>query len=620
MAGEGGGGGIAVTTKPPFSLGSLLGAELGWGSSLRWAGARPNRGEHTINFLRVPLRLERFISFGHAVCADLFLFHFTWLPLRFAYAVAAGCAALGRAVAKRGGGQQRGPSFGRAQVYDLLKGAILITATLVLGLVQVSRVYHYIRGEAVIKLYVVYNVLGVVDALFSSLGQDIMDALYRTTRDHLQSWHDDDGQAAATPTPTAAAVTSVAATAAPPSGAGTLSGRATLLRLAAHFTIAVGYVTLHACVIFVQIVCLNVAMNSKNNALLTLLVSSNFVELKGTVFKRFEAENLFQVACSDAVERFTLSLFLVLIGLQELTSWAALARILPSICVIWGAEVAVDYVKHSFTSKFNRLSADLFTTFSAILAHDIIAVRQRIANSLDPTHACVRRLGLATLPLACVVLRMAMAKVGPAWLPRLDSLPGWVAIATFFAVLFAAKTLLNMLLLLHAAAVIREQQDILGWAVVRATPQLAAAAAAAVAASAAARSGSAAAPAALPRSASGAAAAPSATSSVSASLGGSAQLLPLTSTSEWGSAPGEGSGSPSPHYGGGGGGGGAAGGLRRRKPPRHSTATSAATSRGGEAGDGVAGGEEAESVEALLMMEQISTVDRWALRAKGIPV
>ena len=35
---------------------------------------------------------------------------------------------------------------------DLIKGAIFITATSALGAVQVSRVYHYIRGEAIIKL------------------------------------------------------------------------------------------------------------------------------------------------------------------------------------------------------------------------------------------------------------------------------------------------------------------------------------------------------------------------------------------------------------------------------------------------------------------------------------
>ena len=47
-----------------------------------------------------------------------------------------------------------------------------------------------------------------------------------------------------------------------------------------------------------MVLTLNVAINSFNNALLTLLLSNQFVEIKGSVFKRFEKENLFQLACS----------------------------------------------------------------------------------------------------------------------------------------------------------------------------------------------------------------------------------------------------------------------------------------------------------------------------------
>ncbi len=41
-----------------------------------------------------------------------------------------------------------------------------------------SRVYHSIRGQAVLKLYVVYNVLEICDKLCCSLGVDILDALF----------------------------------------------------------------------------------------------------------------------------------------------------------------------------------------------------------------------------------------------------------------------------------------------------------------------------------------------------------------------------------------------------------------------------------------------------------
>lgn len=55
-------------------------------------------------------------------------------------------------------------------------------------------------------------------------------------------------------------------------------------------------------VLFFQMVTLNVAVNSYSNALLTLLISNQFVEIKGSVFKKFEKENLFQLSCSGRLE------------------------------------------------------------------------------------------------------------------------------------------------------------------------------------------------------------------------------------------------------------------------------------------------------------------------------
>jgi hypothetical protein len=54
---------------------------------------------------------------------------------------------------------------------------------------------------------------------------------------------------------------------------------------------------------------------------LTLLVSNQFVEIKQSVFKKFEKENLFQVSCSDVVERVQVG-WLVLIGIWNFSELA----------------------------------------------------------------------------------------------------------------------------------------------------------------------------------------------------------------------------------------------------------------------------------------------------------
>jgi hypothetical protein len=55
-----------------------------------------------------------------------------------------------------------------------------------------------------------------------------------------------------------------------------------------------------------QAVTLNVAINSHNNALLTLLISNNFVEIKGNVFKRLGKENLHKLAYLGERQSFRL--------------------------------------------------------------------------------------------------------------------------------------------------------------------------------------------------------------------------------------------------------------------------------------------------------------------------
>ena len=70
-------------------------------------------------------------------------------------------------------------------------------------------------------------------------------------------------------------------------------------------------------VLFYMVMTLNVAVNSYSNALLTLLLSNQFVEIKGSVFKKFEKENLFQLSCADIVERFQLSVFMSIIIIRN---------------------------------------------------------------------------------------------------------------------------------------------------------------------------------------------------------------------------------------------------------------------------------------------------------------
>jgi hypothetical protein len=60
-------------------------------------------------------------------------------------------------------------------------------------------------------------------------------------------------------------------------------------------------VVAHSLVKTYQLISLNVAINSYDHSLLTLLVSNQFVEIKGAVFKRFEKQDLFQITCAGGL-------------------------------------------------------------------------------------------------------------------------------------------------------------------------------------------------------------------------------------------------------------------------------------------------------------------------------
>ncbi|KAJ4359709.1 uncharacterized protein N0V89_000265 [Didymosphaeria variabile] len=288
---------------------------------------------------------------------------------------------------------------------DMLKGALVVVSCVVLMRFDASRMYHGIRGQSAIKLYVIYNVLEVCDRLLSALGQDVLECLF--SRETLDRNPD---------------------------------GRSKLLRPLWIFVLALVYNVAHATALFYQVITLNVAVNSYSNALLTLLMSNQFVEIKSTVFKRFEKENLFQITCADIVERFQLWLMLLIIAMRNIVEVGGLsigapsfssvftggntttsaplsaasilpmsftifpkwmAQVLSPFLLVLGSEMVVDWLKHAYITKFNQTKPEVYEKFLDVLAKDYYSdafVDQNLT----------RRLGLPVIPLSCLFVRAAI--------------------------------------------------------------------------------------------------------------------------------------------------------------------------------------------------------------------
>ncbi|MEJ1274555.1 transmembrane anterior posterior transformation 1 [Cricetulus griseus] len=192
--------------------------------------------------------------FGIFLCLDAFLYVFTLLPLRV-------FLALFRLFTLPCYGLRDRRLLQPAQVCDILKGVILIICYFMMHYVDYSMMYHLIRGQSVIKLYIIYNMLEVADRLFSSFGQDILDALYWTATEPKER-------------------------------------KRAHIGVIPHFFMAVLYVY-HLWVLF------------------------------------------------------------------------------PDVCMVIASEIAVDIVKHAFITKFNDITADVYSEYRASLAFDLVSSRQK---------------------------------------------------------------------------------------------------------------------------------------------------------------------------------------------------------------------------------------------------
>ncbi|XP_033489113.1 transmembrane anterior posterior transformation protein 1 homolog isoform X2 [Epinephelus lanceolatus] len=383
------------------SLTRFISAELTRGYFLEHNEAKyTERREKVYTCMRIPKELEKLMIFGFFLCVDAFLYVFTLLPLRVLLAV---LRLLTLPCCGFSGSRLLQP----AQVCDMLKGLILVLCFSMMHYVDYSMMYHLIRGQSVIKLYIIYNMLEVADRLFSSFGQDILDALYWTATEPKERKRDSIG-------------------------------------VIPHFLMAVFYVFLHAILIMVQASTLNVAFNSHNKSLLTIMMSNNFVEIKGSVFKKFEKNNLFQMSNSDIKERFTSYVLLLIVCLRNMEqfSWNPdhLWVLFPDVFMVVTSEVAVDVIKHAFITKFNDITADVYSEYRASLAFDLVSSRQKNAYT-DYSDSVARRMGFIPLPLAVLLIRVVMSSV------KVQGALSYTCVFLFYLGLVTLKVLNSIVLL-----------------------------------------------------------------------------------------------------------------------------------------------------------------------------
>lgn len=387
-----------------------------------------NSYEELLNMLSIPFYLEQFMMFGLLISLNSFLTIFTLAPLKISILSFKTFVSAIDSYLKTNSFKDTRNHF-RWVKRDIVTIMVIVLSVAVLSSrrLDISRMYHEVRGLAHIKLYVMFGVLEVADKLCSSLGQDLLNILHKTPLEQKA-------------------------------------------KFAIFFVLSVFYLSFHAYILIYQTVSLNVAANSYSNALLALLLSNQFAELKSSVFKKFEREGLFQLSMADLTERFQLSLMLSIIALKNLLQISGSHGLIPNSWKTWntwfgailgpgvvviGSEIFVDWLKHCYITKFNKVRPRVYRNFLYVLSLDFLQVF-KVNPTKEPTslHQLVdyivltRRIGLPILASIVCFLRMTLPELRQIFLIPVTTSYSYSVIGTVSLILVAFFTLLLIRLIL----------------------------------------------------------------------------------------------------------------------------------------------------------------------------
>lgn len=384
---------------------------------------------HLLEVAQVPARLEKLLIVGFLLCLDLLLHELTFTPLQVCFAMPRLFNHALRTLCRK---RKSTPVLSVTEAGDFVRVTLLLfNVLLVHRCFDVSGVYHYIRGESFLKLYVIFNMLEMFERWCRSVGVDLFDLLMASVR---QSWFD----------------------------------------FLPKYLVTLAYCFVHANMHFLRVLLLQVAINTSSSAVFLIIVTNNFGEIKSTVFKRYDQKGLFPIVTSDMVERFYLlaDIIFVVARLSIPTHRGTVSAfdIINLLFLLVLLELSTDWIKFALIFKFSDLKADTLDTYKEVLLADTLVCRvvhlsSESGNSssdgkLPPlstpfrgihsfSHSLQRRLGFSGVPMTTmVVVHFLILARSPCHAllqhPRLTSVCFG---ATLFSIVVLAKILLSLIIL-----------------------------------------------------------------------------------------------------------------------------------------------------------------------------
>ena len=358
------------------------------------------------DYLRLPFVIECVVNHGIFSCLSCLLYELTFMPV-----------SAFRGVRNRLTGVSQKMSW--IEYTDLLRTAILVVSVIVFNVsIDFSAVYHYIRAQSLLKLYFIFNMMEIIERLVRSWGNDLVDGLMRSA----------------------------------------VVSNSSIFSVIGHWIVVLVYTLIHTYIHFWRVMIISVAILA--NDIMIVLVTNNFNELKGTVFKKNEPRSVYPVLSSDVVERLYLFIDVALMLFRMTTSpqrsKIPFGEVSFWIALMVGLEILTDWMKFLCLSKFNQIDNKTYWHYQRIHREDLLNSRNVEMNPIPPlvhkgfisaSHLPARRMNFMPTPLAVLLLCNLM-------LPNLvgaDPLSLWAYRALVVCGMFLLKIAIDWFLVGDAA-------------------------------------------------------------------------------------------------------------------------------------------------------------------------
>lgn len=183
-----------------------------------------------------------------------------------------------------------------------------------------------------------------------------------------------------------------------------------------NLVVACVYTFLHATILSLNLVAYEASLTTNYKTFLLIVITNVFIELKISLFKRYDKRGLFELLCNDFVSRLQLCMYFTVILLKA-ANLGHSNQILSGIALYLPVAIGIDWLKHFYISNFNTMSPGLYqelfdkglrTKISRAKLHfEHTDWEDVVPNTLDWASSVVLTMKFSTIPQVCLLIRMA---------------------------------------------------------------------------------------------------------------------------------------------------------------------------------------------------------------------